>query len=39
MRKLNYEKTDRQDTIHIIPSTLCILGTVNYIDIPGVFTI
>lgn len=39
MRNLNYEKSNRQDTTHKVSSTLCILGTVNYIDLPGVFTI
>jgi len=33
------EKTNRQDTIYKVSSTLCILGTVNYYDIPGIFTI
>ena len=39
LETLNYENTNTQDTIHIIPDTLCVLGTVNYYDIPGIFTI
>ena len=38
-RNLNYEKTDKQNTIHIIPNTLHLLGSINYYDTPGVFTI
>ena len=39
LETLNYEKSNRQDTTHINPSTLCVLGMHNYYDMPGVFTI
>ena len=41
-RNSNYETNkpdNREDTLHIIPSTLRLLGMHNYYDMPGVFTI
>ena len=41
-RNLNYEQTkqtNRQDTTHIIPSTLRLLGTVRYTDMPTIWSI
>lgn len=38
-RNLNYENTNPQDTVHIISSPLCILGTVNYFDMPTIWSI
>jgi hypothetical protein len=32
-------ENDRQNIEQKIPSALCILGTVNYTDVPGIFTI
>ena len=40
-RNLNYEQTKQttgQDTTHIIPSTLRLMGSINYFDTPGLWT-
>ena len=39
LRNLNYDKKNNRTNKHTIPNTLRLLGSVNYYDTPGIFTI
>ena len=38
-RNLNYENTNTQTTTHIIPNSICLLGSINYVDIPTLWSV